>query len=178
MKLRQSIVSVFVASLAVGCLVLGCKVAAPATSVKEWADSTRTEKDSTWFVAEATSDTIYLPGDTIVIDHIIECDSITNKPKEFKSKTIGKNGRLELSLKNGLLMVKSKYDSAVLLIQKNEKEIYILRKSLLTINNHKEETKTVVDYKTHWYDIWARWIAVAVVLFLLIKTIIKIYKPL
>jgi uncharacterized protein YcfL len=180
MKLNRALCSVVVPCfLAVGCLVFsGCKVAAPAATVTERTDSTSVKKDSTWTSVVVVHDTIVTPGETIIIEKRIECDPVTNKPKEFTDKVKGKNSTIDVSLKNGLLQVKAKYDSLLHVIDLKEQHIHTLTEVNTRLSKQKEEVKIVTAYKVHWYDIWARWIAVAVILFSIIKIVIKIYKPL
>jgi len=156
--------------LAVGCLVFSsCKVAAPAATVKERTDSTTVKKDSTWTETITEYDTIYLPGDSVMIVAWIECDSITNKAKDFEIKVDGKNLQLVLSLKNGMLNALSKYDSSKHIIAKQKELIHTLSETITKLNHEKEEVKIVTEYKTHWYDIAARWLAVIFIILIIIK---------
>jgi hypothetical protein len=172
MKLNTAFVVVS-SFLVVVCLVVsGCKSAPPAATIVEKNDSTFSKQDSTWTTERIVHDTITTPGEIIIIERLIECDSVTNKPKEFKDKVKGSNSSLEISLKDGLLRVRAKYDSLLHVIDLKEKHINTLTKSLIEVNNQKRETKIITEYKTHRYDIACRWMA----LILIILTIYKIKK--
>lgn len=150
----------FISFLAVGGLVLsGCKAAAPATAVMEKSDSTTVSSDSTWFTIENVTDTIYLPGDSIPFVAIVKCDSVTNQPKDIEAVVEGQNGRLMISLKKGILKVLSERDSLKHLIETKNKVIHHLEEKVITLSNEKQTTNTVVEYRTHWYDMAARWLA-------------------
>lgn len=168
----------FSSFLAVGCLVLvGCKATVPAATVKELRDSTTHKKDSSWFVLEVDADTVYLPGDTVRIGFVIECDSVTNKPIDANAIVEGKTGRLVISLKNGLLNIMSQRDSMALVIETNNKIIHHLKNEITRIEKDKSESNPIEIYKTHWYDIAARWMAVILILIILITLLLKLKKP-
>jgi hypothetical protein len=153
-------------------LVVVCLVACikpPAATISEKNDSTNLQNDSTWTKETLTPDTIIRPGDTVRITTFIECDKATNKPKDMTMKVHGKNNELEIKLRNGLLDVMSAYDSLVLVTHHKDTEIHHLRETLIRVNKEKQEVKIKIEYKTYWFDTWARIIAIIVLIFLLFK---------
>ena len=161
------------------CVVVVCLLACsrkglPQAGTIARADSSFVKKDSTWRDVVTEVDTVYLPGDTIKIETLIECDSITNKPKDISVVVDGKHSKLEVILRKGILNVKSKYDSVMQITIHQKETIHQLQQELTRVSNQEKQTITVEKFKTHWYDIAARWLALIfillVILFIIIKT--------
>ena len=77
------------------CLMACSRKGLPQAGTITRADSSVVKKDSTWRDVVTDIDTVYLPGDTIKIETLIECDPVTNKPKDI-SKFSLLNRRLRL----------------------------------------------------------------------------------
>lgn len=115
---------------------------------------------------------VKIPGDTVTITEVIECDSVTNKPKAFERKE--KSGRATLKVEltdQGQLTATSECDSLLEVIKVLDKEIFHLK------HESKKETIVVTEYKTRWFDIAARWIAGIVMLATVGFVVFKIWKP-
>lgn len=96
--------------------------------------------------------TITEPGDTVVLERMIECDSITNKPKPFT--TSKKSGRASVTLsvdESGKLTSTNVYDSLHKVIKVMDKEIYRLK------HTKQRETVTVTEYKKRSFDSFTNW---------------------
>lgn len=86
---------------------------------------------------------VRLPGDTIRIHKVIECDQKTNVAKDFKETRQQGINKTTVESKNGVLNVMSDCDS--LLKIKNS----IIEKMH---SENKTETKVVTEYEVYWYD--------------------------
>lgn len=156
------------------CLLACSRKGLPQAGTITRADSSVVKKDSTWRDVVTDIDTVYLPGDTIKVETLIECDPVTNKPKDISVIVDGKHSKLEMTLRNGILKVKSKYDS-VMQITINQKEtIHHLQQELTRVNSQEKQTIIVEKFITHWYDIMARWLALIYILLIILYIIIKI----
>ncbi len=163
--------------LVVFCAVACSRKVVPQPGTISHADSSYVKKDSTWSVKEVVYDTLWLPGDSVEVEVLIECDSVTNKPKDITIGAKGDKSKLMLSLRNGILNVKSKYDSVMKINARQKETIHHLSDALVRVNKQKQETIVKVEYKTHWYDTGARWIAGIVLLILIIYIVTKNLKP-
>jgi len=93
-----------------------------------------------------------VPGDTVEVEKLIECDSLTNKPKPFTVKM--KSGRARINLKvdsKGSLTATGICDSLTRIVKLADKEIFRLREKIEKL----EVLKT--EYKTRTIDKIARW---------------------
>lgn len=149
-------------------LVVGCRP----TQVSS--DTSTEVTDSTWTKETPREIEVRIERDTVILEHQIECDSVTNKPKPFTS--IIRSGRLTQRVKvdsGGKLEAKSECDSLKKVFQAMDKEIFRLR------HEKKETVKTVVktEYKTRWYDMAARWIASIAIVIIGGYTLYKFNKP-
>lgn len=155
------------------CLVVVCLMACsrkglPQAGTTSRADSSHVKKDSTWSVKEIVYDTIFLPGDSVEVQVLIECDKATNKPKDITIGANGNNSKMVMTLRNGILNVKSKYDSAMKIVAHQKETIHHLQQELTRVNNEKSETIIKEVYLTHWYDIAARWISLIVIIIIIL----------
>jgi hypothetical protein len=104
--------------------------------------------DSTFVQETVRLDTVFIAGDTVRLTELIECDSVTNKPKPFKVS--GKSGRASVKVsvkKNGQLSVIAICDSLKEVIQVMDKEIFRLRQEKKVITTTLQPSKFKV-----WFD--------------------------
>ena len=155
--------------LVVVCLASSCRTPVATTSTVS-----ETVKDSIIITYIPRFDTLRIKGDSIRYEVQIECDEKTNKPKPMKHKAKGTRAAATLSLdSNGLLKGTSSCDSLQEVIESKDREILHLQEK--TRSEYKQDT--VIQYKTRTIDIWCRWIAALTVLFIIIKIVLKIYRP-
>ena len=110
---------------------------------------------------------VLVPGEKTTETVYVECDSATNKPKPFSSEQ--SNGRSSSKTQmdsNGKLTTECDCADYKAQIKVKDTEIRKLKQS------HTQEQKTIVvtEYKTRWYDIACRWIALAVIGFLIYRS--------
>lgn len=141
-------------------VVAGCsRKAAPSTSV-EITDSTITKE-----VPRIIE--VHVPGDTVIIQEYIECDSLTNKPKPKKLSASHARAFVSVSIDStGMLEASGGCDSLRKEIEVMDKEIFRLR--------HEKKTITAVEYKTRGIDIFCRWFTGIAIVLLIIYVILKI----
>lgn len=104
-------------------------------------------------------DTVTIPGDTVRIEHQIECDPVTLQPVPSVLKK--NTGRVSASVtisNTGQLTVDATCDSLEHVIAILDKELFRFKSE----NNTK--TIEVIQYKTRWYDKIFRWMALGLVL--------------
>lgn len=124
-------------------VVAGCSRKVTSSITTEVSDSVRV-KEVPRFI------TVTTPADTVLIERLVECDSVTNKPKPFTIEKRSKQARLSVSIDNtGKLTGTGICDSLQKVIEAKDREIYHLRKEKSTI-------KTPV-YTTSDFDIFCRW---------------------
>ena len=118
--------------------------------------------DSTMVEVRERVDTLWMAGEVLEVPVYIECDSLTNKPKPFKQKKVGKNVSATANLdKKGLLTLTCKEDSLMVVTKKLDSIVFRLR--------HEDKTITlppVVTHTPHWFDIGFRWWALVTALYL------------
>jgi hypothetical protein len=93
-----------------------------------------------------------IPGATISTTTIIECDSVTHKPKpaKVKAKSKGNRANVEAEVKpDGTLEIKGGCDSLQVAVEVLDKEITRLREE--------KSTEVRIEYKTRKIDIFCRW---------------------
>lgn len=118
--------------------------------------------DSTVVTETPRADTFYLPGDTTLLEVMIECDSATNKPKPAKGSAKGqRSGVIYRVDSSGLLAVTAYADSLQEVIEAKDR----------LIDRYRKEKQVIVqpEYRTRWYDIASRWIAAAALVYFAIK---------
>jgi len=122
-------------------------------------------RDSTVVREVIRKDTIHIAGDTVRITELIECDSITKKPKPFKA--IVKSGRAKATVvidNRGKLTVEASCDSLQKLIDVMDREIFRLR--------HEQTETTITKSKSGfmaWIDNTCRFLAIVFILFIIFK---------
>lgn len=124
-------------------VAVGCSRKATPSVTTEVTDSTYTKEIPRPFI-------VRLPGDTVRITRLIECDPVTNKPRPFKAAKKSGRASEQAELKaNGELTVTGTCDSLNKVIQTMDKEIYRLR----------TEKKKIVqpEYLTRDFDKVCRW---------------------
>lgn len=109
--------------------------------------------DSTMVEVRKRVDTVYLAGEVVELPPIvIECDSATNKPKPLKQKKVGKNVSASANLKNGVLTVRCKEDSLMVITKRLDSIVFRLRHEDITIT-----PPPVVTHEPWWFDVLFRW---------------------
>lgn len=89
-----------------------------------------------------------VPGDTVEIERMVDCDSVTNKPKPFSIKKKSTRASLTVSIDNtGKLHSTAICDSLQKVVEAKDREIYRLRK----------ETTKIPVYVTSEFDNFCRW---------------------
>jgi hypothetical protein len=150
----------------------GCKT--PTATLNSNKETTKKEKDSVRVVEKIREVQVQVPGDTVVIKERIECDQKTNKPiaktfeghngKAFSKTTIDSDGNI--TTEGGCSPWITKVNAL-------EKEVTYWKSLFESQSQQTSEVKIKEVYKTHWYDIAARWMA----LILIVYIILKIYNP-
>lgn len=91
-----------------------------------------------------------IPGDTVEIERLVECDSVTNKPKPFAVTKKATRASLQVSIDTaGRLQSKAICDSLQKIVEAKDREIRRIRKE-----------KTVIEkpvYVTTGFDRFCRW---------------------
>lgn len=132
-KFAIALIALFALSLLL--LVVGCsrKVAPSTTTVV---------RDS--IVERTVEKIVRVPGDSVRFTMLLDCDSLTQKPKPF-DKVIKKGlSKVEVKVnKGGELKVNSDCDS---LLKIRTSIIEKMR------SETQKETVTVIEYKTYWFD--------------------------
>jgi len=135
-------------------IVFACRSVTPST--------TTNTMDSTMVEVRERVDTLWMDGEILEIPVYIECDSITNKPKPMSIKKAGKNLSVNIGLNGkGLLRVKCKEDSLMMVTRKLDSIVFRLR--------HEDKTITLPPIVTHtpyWFDVLFRWWALITALYL------------
>lgn len=150
-------------------MVAGCGSIGPRHKA---ATTTTTEiKDSVSVVYTVRIDTVTVPGDTVTVTDVIECDSVTNKPKPKTLRAFGHRAHVVVAVDStGQLTAQAVCDQYMKIILSQQKEIFRLqqekRQLVRQIN--------VPVYKTYWYDPPARVISLILVCFVAGYTIIKL----
>lgn len=135
-------------------LVLVCTLLFCACS-KKTTTSTTTITETADTVEIVRVDTLTIEGDTVRITELIECDSITNKPKPFKLRS--KSGRATLSVMvdaAGELKADATCDSLQKIIESKDKIISKLRLEKNVITKMQEPSK----WQT-WFDVTCKVLA-------------------
>lgn len=100
-------------------------------------------------------DTTYVPYEEITISDLIPC------PDVVYDKSVTKKGLTSsVSIKKGIVTVSCKSDSLQLIIDRYERERTIERSVT-------KQPKTIIEYKTKWYDTALRWLFIVLILVLL-----------
>ncbi|MBT1702955.1 hypothetical protein [Chryseosolibacter indicus] len=121
-------------------------------------------------------DTVLVPGEKIVVTELIECDSVTNKPKAKSFKAKGKLASVEVEIKeDGSATATGGCDSLQAVVTAMDKEIRHYKHEQKERN--KEVVKTQLIYRTRGIDIFCRTFTGLVLFFILLVLINKL-KPL
>jgi hypothetical protein len=110
--------------------------------------------------------TIKGPPESIKINQLIECDSITNKPKPAKTTQTGP----------GLTITTAIDTTGVLSIECNTDSLKRVIKELETVINKTESTEKKPVHLVKWYDKTARAISIILILFIILYVVVKL-KP-
>lgn len=130
--------------------------------------STTTEVSDSVLVKEVPRFiTVTTPADTVLIERLIECDSVTNKPKPFNVKRKSRQARLIVNVDTtGKLTTTGICDSLQKVIEAKDKEIYHLRKEKMTIR--------IPVYTTSDFDIFCRWWFATTAIILIVTIFLKL----
>lgn len=153
------------AGLMVLLLTAGCSRKA-VTSVTEETEII----DSTYIDFISRDAEVSIPRDSVVIWKFIECDSETNKPKNFKIEKTSKRSKVKVSVNDGLLVAVSDCDSLKAVISAMDKIIFRLR------HETKKIKKSEPVYVTRRIDIICRWISGILVLLIIGRFALKRFK--
>ncbi len=128
------------------------------TTTSSVTDSTIIKENERWMVVE-------IPGEVMIIDNMIECDSITNKPKPFKKKaTKLAKPRPDGSLdphQSGSMAATTTLDSTGKLTTECEcldqkRKVRALDREVTRLRTEKENKNTTkvkeVERPVRWYD--------------------------
>jgi adenine specific DNA methylase Mod len=128
-------------------------------------------KDSVWTKEIVRIDTVHIPGDTIILRTVIECDPVTNKPKPAKVRVKSDRGAVDLDINNkGEIVAKGITFDLWKQIELRDKEIHRLR------SEKRKETHVVTKYKTRQIDVFCRWITAILFLLLIGYAALKYFK--
>lgn len=128
-------------------------------------------EDSTHVGEVARQDTIYVPGDTIRLTQMIDCDKVTNKPKPTSGTARSIRGGVAISVdKTGKLVAIAVCDSLASVVTVMDKEIFRLRHS------EKKEKEVIVEYRTRKIDIFCRYISGGLLLLIIGYVVAKVRK--
>lgn len=110
---------------------------------------------------------INIPGDTVILERVIECDPVTNKPKPFDVKKKSKQATLIVTVdNNGKLNATSICDSLRKVVEAKDREISRYRS---------EKTQVEIPvYKTSEFDIFCRWWFAISVLIIIVTIFLKL----
>lgn len=135
----------------------GCKQP-PMASIKE------SVKDSTHVSVREREEPFIIAGETVTVTKYIECDSVTNKPKETTIETRGKSAFTKTTIdKDGKLTSTGGCDSLRGVLHAKDSIIQHFRET------KKETVQPVIIYKTRIIDWWTRVIAAAALVYILLK---------
>jgi hypothetical protein len=111
---------------------------------------------------------VKVPGETVTVKEYIECDPVTNKPKQKDIKANTGRAHVAVAVRSdGLLTASGGCDSLTAVIQQMDKEIFRLR------HEKREEVRVVTQYKTRDIDVFCRWFTAIVLLIIILYTIVK-----
>jgi hypothetical protein len=137
--------------------VTGCCKPCIQTSTSNQKDSVRTEVKTE--VIEKVKDTvIYIPGDSSLIEALLECDSLRNvQLKSIVTIEPGKTIKPTVSLKNNVASFQCKVDSAAIAVLYIER---FLSRDSSAYNYHSNNVLTVIEKRVNyvtgwqWFQIW------------------------
>ena len=166
MKRGETILGWFVIlAVWIGCMVslTSCsRRAIGTTETSETVDSVRIE----YIPREVI---VTLPGDTVEIIKVIECDPVTNKPKPFQLSKKATKAKIQVKVDaKGQLTASGSCDSLKHVITALDKEVFHLRKE------KKNKVEVVPFYKTRKIDVICRCFTGAWVIAFIIYIIVKI----
>lgn len=108
-----------------------------------------------------------IPGDTVEVERLVECDSATNKPKPFTVTKKATRASLKVSIDTaGRLSSTGICDSMQKVVEAKDREIYRLR-----------QEKTVTEkpiYLNSDFDNFCRWWFAATALILIVTIFLKL----
>lgn len=153
-------------------LVVGCgRRAVPSTTT----ETITIVKDSIIVKEVPKIVEVTVPGDTVTVTEVIECDSVTNKPKAKKVKAGNGRAKVQLNIDaSGNATVIGGCDSAKIAIQVLERQIEKYRNE--STAKSKTVVKTVVKYRTRGIDVFCRWFT-GIVLFIILLVLYQKLKP-
>jgi len=150
-------------------LVVGCsRKTAPSTSIEY------SKEDSVHAEIKHRDVPVPVPGETVVVHDTIDCDKLTNKPKEEHIKAKSGKAFVDVNIhKDGSITASGGCDSLTAVIQAKDSIIAHYQ----TIIKSKTEVKVETEYINHWYDPYCRGLAliilIAIALYIL-HTFLKI----
>lgn len=154
--MKNRVLLLFAAMMVLLFVMAGCGRKVVPSITTEVSDSVHV-KEVTRFVP------VPIPGDTVTVERLIECDSVTNKPKPFNIKKKSKHASVVLTVDSaGMLTSTGVCDSLNKVIKAKDTEIYRLKST-------KTATTTPV-YITSGFDKFCRWFF-AITLILIVGTI-------
>ena len=140
---------------------------------KKITSTTSSVRDSIIIREIVRYDTVRVKADTIRVKQIIECDSVTNKPKPFKIKEHSGRAKATVEVKsNGELTVTASCDSLELVVQTLDREVFRLR--------HEQKQSTTIKQPSKfkiWIDYSAYALALIFILYIIFNVVKAIYKP-
>lgn len=164
--MRQAL-TILTIMLSVAVAMTGCK------SSKIDRSERSSVKDSVSVIKEYSVDTVYLPGDSIEVEVLIECDSLTNKPKPIKRQIVKSQLHASIAIDtSGILQVKCKTDSLIQII--NKQKITMERYKTKHFEEHIESlTKRSNEARVKWYYWVVFGFALGIITILIIKIILR-----
>ncbi len=160
----RSVVTLLLAVLTLGGTSCTRKLITAETTVT---DST-TVKETVRYVPVA------VPGDTVRQVIQLECDPATGNVKPTTATATGKHGRATATAvvdSTGRLTITSVCDALLDSVAVLDREITRLRSEKVTL------TRIEIQYRTHWYDKAARWVAGIMLLWLLAALLLRRFFP-
>ena len=121
-----------------------------------------TIKDSTIIKETVRLDTVRIKGDTVRVTHMIDCDSLTNKPKPFKINKRSGRASANVEVKaDGSLQVEAVCDSLEKIVALMDREIFRLRQEKVLTTVYKQPSQIKI-----WFDWTCRILAAIFILFI------------
>lgn len=152
-------------------LIISILILSLSACSKKISTTTSSVRDSTVIREIIKHDTVHVKADTITIKQMIECDSVTNKPKPFKIKEHSGRAKATVEVKtNGELTVIASCDSLELVVQTMDREIFRLR--------HEKKETTILKQPSKfkiWIDYTAYFLSILLILYIVFKVVKKIY---
>lgn len=143
-------------------------IASLSSCCKKFTTTTTIVKDSVIVKEVPRLVEVPVPGDTVKIIDVIECDSLTNKPKPKKIQATTGRAFTSVEVKaDGTLTATGGCDSLLQVIEVMDREITRMRSETT------ETETTQIAYRATTFDIFLRWLFGIVIAAVGIRTLLR-----